>query len=261
MPASPEAQAREEIDRLLTAAGWHLCGVKDSNIHAARDVAIREFPLAEGYGYADYLLYVEGKAAGVIEAKKVGATLTRVEVQSGRYAKGLPASLPAFRRPLPFVYESTGLETHFTNGLGLDAKARIVFTFHRPEVLAEWLAPLSLGRGDGGEGSLFIDVPPIECNPAFPIETFDIIVSDEAHRSIYKPWRQVPEYFDAHLIGLTATPNKQTFGFFNQNPMSRREVRWIQPEKQVAYDPNTFGCDALAGRMSWMMASHQEICA
>ena len=58
---------------------------------------------------------------------------------------------------------------------------------------------------------------PIDYNPAFPIETFDIIVTDEAHRSIYNLWRQVLEYFDAHLIGLTATPNKQTFGFFNQN--------------------------------------------
>src|SRR5258708_1956047 len=50
-----------------------------------------------------------------------------------------------------------------------------------------------------------------------PIETFDIIVTDECHRSIYNLWAQVLEYFDAHLIGLTATPSKQTFGFFHQN--------------------------------------------
>ncbi|MBA2289843.1 MAG: DEAD/DEAH box helicase family protein, partial [Chloroflexia bacterium] len=54
-------------------------------------------------------------------------------------------------------------------------------------------------------------------NPAVPIETFDIIVIDEAHRSIFNLWRQVLEYFDAYLIGLTATPNKQAFGFFHQN--------------------------------------------
>jgi type I restriction enzyme R subunit len=42
-------------------------------------------------------------------------------------------------------------------------------------------------------------------------------VTDECHRSIYNLWRQVLEYFDASIIGLTATPNKQTFGFFNQN--------------------------------------------
>jgi type I restriction enzyme, R subunit len=53
--------------------------------------------------------------------------------------------------------------------------------------------------------------------PALPIETFDVIIVDECHRSIYGVWRQVLEYFDAFLIGLTATPGKQTFGFFNQN--------------------------------------------
>lgn len=143
MPGTPEAQARQEIDRLLMAAGWHVCGVKDANITAARGVAIREFPLAPDHGYADYLLYVGGKAAGVVEAKKVGATLTGVEIQSGRYAKGLPAALPAWRRPLPFLYESTGVETHFTNGLDHDAKARNVFAFHRPEMLAEWISPLA----------------------------------------------------------------------------------------------------------------------
>src|SRR6266581_4218646 len=65
--------------------------------------------------------------------------------------------------------------------------------------------------------SLFKAQAPIEYNPVIPIETFDIIVTDEAHRSIYNLWRQVLEYFDAYLIGLTATPSKQTFGFFNQN--------------------------------------------
>ena len=68
-----------------------------------------------------------------------------------------------------------------------------------------------------GLEQVFKEVPPIEYNPAIPIETFDIIVTDECHRSIYHLWRQVLEYFDAHIIGLTATPNKQTFGFFNQN--------------------------------------------
>lgn len=112
--AQPEQQAREEIDRLLKAAGWRVCDLAEANIHAARGVAIREFPLEAGFGFADYLLYVDGKAAGVIEAKKQGATLTGVESQSSRYAAGLPAALPAWRRPLPFLYESTGIETHFT---------------------------------------------------------------------------------------------------------------------------------------------------
>ncbi|HRE01778.1 MAG TPA: DEAD/DEAH box helicase family protein, partial [Ilumatobacteraceae bacterium] len=54
-------------------------------------------------------------------------------------------------------------------------------------------------------------------NPAIPIEAFDVVIVDECHRSIYGVWRQVIEYFDAFLVGLTATPAKQTFGFFNQN--------------------------------------------
>ncbi|MCR4332784.1 MAG: hypothetical protein NUV34_08825, partial [Sulfuricaulis sp.] len=73
------------------------------NIHAARGVAIREFPLP-GHGFADYLLYIDGKAAGVIEAKKEGATLTGVEIQADKYTKGLPKNLPSWHNPLPFAY-------------------------------------------------------------------------------------------------------------------------------------------------------------
>ena len=80
MAPQPEQQAGGNIDRLLEAAGWLVCGASAANIHAARGVAIREFPLP-GYGFADYLLYVDGKAAGVIEAKKEGVTLTGVETQ------------------------------------------------------------------------------------------------------------------------------------------------------------------------------------
>src|SRR5256885_2699700 len=65
--------------------------------------------------------------------------------------------------------------------------------------------------------SFFKDPLPVVYNPAVPIETFDIIITDECHRSIYNLWRQVLEYFDAFLIGLTATPSKQTLGFFDQN--------------------------------------------
>ena len=88
---TPEAQARANIDALLVQAGWHVCGKGNLDIHAAQGVAIRELPLDAGFGFADYLLYVNGKACGVIEAKKQGATLTGVEGQSGRYAQGMPA--------------------------------------------------------------------------------------------------------------------------------------------------------------------------
>jgi type I restriction enzyme, R subunit len=74
---------------------------------AKKGVAIREFELKSGYGTADYLLYVDGQAAGVIEAKKEGTTLTGVELQSDKYSKGLPDNFPAWFRPLPFCYQST----------------------------------------------------------------------------------------------------------------------------------------------------------
>jgi type I restriction enzyme R subunit len=61
------------------------------------------------------------------------------------------------------------------------------------------------------------DGEPIEVryNAVIPPETFDLIVVDECHRSIYGRWRQVLEYFDAHVVGLTATPVAQTVGFFH----------------------------------------------
>ncbi|BCX82687.1 hypothetical protein MIT9_P2273 [Methylomarinovum caldicuralii] len=70
----PERRAREAIDRLLCQSGWQVVDAANANIHACRGVAIREFPLKSGHGFADYLLYVDGKAAGVIEAKKAGVT-------------------------------------------------------------------------------------------------------------------------------------------------------------------------------------------
>ncbi|MBA3261987.1 MAG: DEAD/DEAH box helicase family protein [Thermoleophilaceae bacterium] len=74
---------------------------------------------------------------------------------------------------------------------------------------------------EADEHSSFEDAPtrPVEIsyNPAVPIETFDVVIVDECHRSIFGVWRQVLEYFDASIVGLTATPNKQAFGFFNQN--------------------------------------------
>ena len=313
----------------------------------------------------------------MVEAKPEVHTLTGVEAQSGKYGAGLPDNLPAYIRPLPFLYESTGVETRFTNGLDPQPRSRNVFSFHTPAMLAEWLdsstlswntgqrqvageqytysTPFSLrGRlnemppldesglwpvqaeairnleqslaearprslvqmatGSGktfmacnqvyrlirhagarrvlflvdrsnlgrqayrefqgftvpGDGRKFTELynvqllqsssidpvsrvciatiqrvysmlkgeeldpeleelsgfdiasarrspQTVEYNPSFPIEEFDFIITDECHRSIYDLWRQVLEYFDAFLIGLTATPSKQTIGFFNQN--------------------------------------------
>ena len=139
MSKKPEDKAREDIDRMLERAGWDVQDIDHINIQARRGVAIRDFPLKPGHGFADYILYIDEKAAGVIEAKKAGTTLTGVEIQSDKYKNGLPDILPAWYRPLPFCYQSTGVETRFTNGFEPDYRSRNVFSFHRPEKLAEWL--------------------------------------------------------------------------------------------------------------------------
>jgi type I restriction enzyme, R subunit len=100
--STPEDKARENIDRLLTQAGWAMRDQSNANILAYRGVAIRNFTLKSDHGFADYLLYVGGRTAGVIEAKKEGVTLTGVETQSERYTKGLPDGLPAWSKPLLF---------------------------------------------------------------------------------------------------------------------------------------------------------------
>ena len=167
MAEKPEELARVEIDKLLAAAGWLVQPVKEANIHAARGVALCNFPLKDGHGFADYMLYVDGKAAGVLEAKKQGFTLSGVEIQSDKYVKGLPEGLPAWCKPLPFAYQSTGIETSFTNGLDRDPRARNTFAFHKPETLAEWLAglptvtvhetgPKTTGALDAGAASTFL---------------------------------------------------------------------------------------------------------
>ena len=131
MPETPEQKARKKIDRQMEECGWIVQDIRDMNISAGTGVAIREFPLKTVF--ADYLLYANGKAIGVIEAKPEGHTLTGVEIQSAKYAEGLPKNLPHYHLPLPFAYESTGVITRFTNGLEPDYRSREVFSFHRPE--------------------------------------------------------------------------------------------------------------------------------
>lgn len=135
---TPEAKARVAIDEMLRLAGWVIQDRAEINLYAARGVAVREFLMADG-GEADYLLFVDRQALGALEAKKVGATLIGVEPQSAKYSNGVPEHANAPIRPLPFLYESTGVETRFTNGLDPDARSREVFAVHRPETLAGWL--------------------------------------------------------------------------------------------------------------------------
>ena len=376
--SSPEDKARERIDAALAEAGWIVQDRDDLNLSADRGIALRYFTLAPGYGIADYMLFVDGKAVGVLEAKPEGHTLSGVEIQAARYSKGLPAGLSPPVEPLPFLYLSTGSDTRFTNLLDPDPRSRRIFEVHQPGTLAEWLSAETLDawvKGHGGytaaddtkpsslrarlramprvdlpglwpnkvraivnlERSMFENRPraliqmatgsgktllaataayrfikfggarrvlflvdrtnlgeqaekefqgyrtpddnrkftelynvqhltsntigsstkvvittiqrlysmlkgepdfdpeaekasqfeftgaamkeplPVVYNRAYPPEFFDIIIIDECHRSIYTLWRQVLEYFDAFLIGLTATPAKHTFGFFEQN--------------------------------------------
>lgn len=352
----PEQKAREKIDELLQKAGWVIQDMDNLDISASFWVAVREFPLKNWHGFADYLLYVDQKAIWIIEAKKEGSTLIWVETQSKKYLEWLQDFVEAYKRPLPFSYESTWTETRFTNHMQPDAKSREVFTFHTPERLLElakqekqslelirelpelemwnlrkvqyeaitnlekslkenrrkaliqmatWTGKTytfcniayrlikytkakrilflvdrwNLARQTVKEFQNFtlpndwrkftevyniqnmssnkIDTvskvtistiqrmysmlswneidkeieeesmmtlesltkapDPITYNPKFPIDSFDYIVVDECHRSIYNLWRQILEYFDAKIIGLTATPSAQTIGFFDNN--------------------------------------------
>jgi type I restriction enzyme R subunit len=136
MPETPEQRARREIDSDLTEAGWLVQSREDLDLTAGRGIAVREFSMKAGFGFADYLLYLDRKAVVAVEAKAEG-TLTGVEEQTAKYAAGLPDNLPAHRRPLPFLFESNGSITYFTNGLDPTPRSRQVFNFPRPETLGE----------------------------------------------------------------------------------------------------------------------------
>jgi len=90
---TPEQKARQKIDELLTQAGWVVQDFADMDSTAGLGVAVREFQLKTGA--ADYLLYTDGKATGVVEAKPEGHTLTGVETQSAKYTEGLPKNRAA----------------------------------------------------------------------------------------------------------------------------------------------------------------------
>lgn len=371
----PEEKARQIIDALLEEAGWKVQNLDEFNLGAGLGVALREFPLKNGA--ADYLLFVDRKAAGVVEAKPEGSTLSGVADQSAKYTVGIPENLPHFQEPLPFAYESTGTETLFTDLRDPAPRQRRVFNFHRPETMAEWLsqsdtlrarlkhlpsliteglrdcqieaiknldksfaearprALIQMATGSGKtytavgavyrlikfanarrvlflvdrsnlgrqaltefqqyatpddgrkftelynvqhltsntldpvsrvcittiqrlysmlcgepeydtsleEQSGFDTLPSlgkpkeVDYNPRIPIETFDFVITDECHRSIYHLWRQVLEYFDSFIIGLTATPSKQTLGFFNQNlVMEYNHERAVADAVNVGYE-------------------------
>lgn len=134
---TPEEEARQLIDELLEATGWQVQDYKQVNLGAGLGVAVREFTLKTGF--ADYMLFVDKKAAGVIEAKPVGTTLGGVDWQSDKYTIGLPDNLPHYQKPLPFAYESTGKETFFRDLRDPEPRSRRLFAFFKPETLKDYL--------------------------------------------------------------------------------------------------------------------------
>lgn len=136
---TPETQARLLIDQKLEQSGWVVHDMKQINPSAAVGVAVREYPTDTGP--ADYVLFVNRQAVGVIEAKKdsAGENLTAVEEQTQRYAT---ANLK-WRKdstPLRFLFEATGQIIRFTDNADPAPRSREIFHFFKPETLATWLA-------------------------------------------------------------------------------------------------------------------------
>lgn len=145
----PEQKARVLIDEMLRNAGWVVQGISEVDLTASEGVAVREFQTANGP--VDYLLYVDRKPLGTIEAKKAGETLRSVEWQSNKYVEGFEATakekgISAWRSPLPFHYLSTGTETLFSSRLDPIVRPRRIFSFHRPETLLAWVSAAAVLR-------------------------------------------------------------------------------------------------------------------
>ncbi|PAT39912.1 restriction endonuclease subunit R [Vandammella animalimorsus] len=143
---TPEALARQHIDHKLEQAGWIIQDMRAFNLGAGCGVAVREYPTDTGP--ADYVLFVNREAVGVIEAKKdsAGATLTVAESQTARYANAA-LKWRQGNQPLRFLFEATGQIIRFTDSADPAPRSREIFHFFRPQTLAEWLAqPSTLRR-------------------------------------------------------------------------------------------------------------------
>lgn len=138
-PPMSEAQVRAELDRILEKAGWVVQDDIAKDLFAGRGVAVREVSTA--VGRADYLLYVDQRLVGVIEAKREGADLEAAMQQAARYATGLTRSqqLSAWRASLPFRYVADGNTVRFHNALDPSPRTRDVFAVHQPETIARWV--------------------------------------------------------------------------------------------------------------------------
>jgi type I restriction enzyme R subunit len=151
----PEQIARDNIDKQLKACGWVIQDKAKINLNAALGVVVRKYYTQDGK-QLDYALFVEGKPVGVIEAKAEdkGFQLIQAEAQSKGYADSKLKHLN--NEPLPFVFESTGALTRFTDYRDPKPRSRPVFSFYRPESLREWLK-----RGNPLRGR-FRDIPSLK---------------------------------------------------------------------------------------------------
>ena len=134
---NPEQIARDKIDAMLNASGWIVQSKRDINLNAGIGVAVREYQT--DIGPADYVLFIDKKPVGIIEAKRVeeGEHLTVHEAQTEGYAS---AKLKYINnQKLSFGYESTGEVTKFTDYRDPKPRSREVFSFFRPETLLEWV--------------------------------------------------------------------------------------------------------------------------
>ena len=135
---TPEQAAREMIDEKLSQAGWFVQDKKKIDFSAGLGIAVREYQT--DVGPADYVLFIDKKPIGVIEAKPEswGQKITTVEEQSGGYA-GAKLKWVNNSEALPLVYESTGVLTRFTDVRDPKPRSREVFNFPRPETMRDWL--------------------------------------------------------------------------------------------------------------------------
>ena len=135
---NPEQIARDKIDSQLVKAGWLVQDKNNFNPNAGLGIAFKEYQTE--IGPADYGLFVNGKAIGVIEAKPAdhGYKITTVEEQSSGYADAKP-KFGSNKQPLKFIIEATGEITRLTDRRDPKPRARELFSFPRPETFAEWL--------------------------------------------------------------------------------------------------------------------------
>ena len=390
----PEEQSRKDIDKMLIESGWIIQDSNKIELSKGLGIAVREYSTTNGP--VDYALFVDESPVGVIEAKKTSVTLLGVTEQSERYLLGLEEKFPDVTPPPCFSYETTGINTIFSDRRDPNYRSRKVFSFHRPEFLHDLLKsektlranltkipalvpstlrkcqieaisglensfsnnkPRALIQMATGSGKTFAavtsvyrllkfakakrvlflvdrnnlgtqalkefqkyvtpdtgekfkdlyeiqhlqshtvedvdvvittiqrlysmlkgekeldptieersqfespdddDEVEIEYNKDLPIESFDFIIIDECHRSIYKKWRHALEYFDAFLTGLTATPTKLTYGFFNENIVSEYPTeRAIIDGVNVGY--NVFRIKTSMGEHPTVIQAGQQI--